>query len=303
MGRKINVQCDANAHKVNRMLIHFESCTSLDQCVKLQTSSEFIDGLLETFEFSGEDEGSVSRLSEDYAAAAGTDDSSSIPTQQNRIESLNTWTVRRPLKVNMFHLVVCYASNEIGRSYTTKIIIPSELERGKTNVVKTELERAFDPQIVEGDSLKLIFFFNNVLFGQDNYKLVGRPPGDPCGLDAAIRNNEQNYDTIAIFDDNSNHKTLIYTQAVEVLFQHIKPECTFNYTLELQVNDEYLSVNSHDSLKSRSLKLSHYINVLTPIVPYFLEAAGKKNFFFNFYQLIYQDESNENYFISISIKN
>lgn len=110
------------------MEIHFEECESLDDCNKLQKNEFFIDALIETFRDSFQ--------AEKPQMVRGRDSSVIIeeeftPVQPNRIESLNIWHVKRPLVVEKFHLVLCYASNEKGESFSTEIVMPSDLSKGK----------------------------------------------------------------------------------------------------------------------------------------------------------------------------
>jgi hypothetical protein len=259
------------------MLIHFEECESLDECVKLQNDQVLIEGLLEQFEISID----TSIISDSFLQSNSefqTEDTqekfSSIDFDHNRVQSLNIWTVRRSLQIKKFHLIICYASNEIGKIYSSRIIIPSELERGKGYLVKVELERLRDPQIIEGDIVKLLFYFNNILYNESAYKLNTKLPLKSCGIDTSIKNQIQN-DLVSIYDNNENHKKYKYTRVVELRFFKIIADCAHNYSLELFVNNiDYFNAKPPLYTKPNNPKLFYNMNILSPIGPSFIETSG-----------------------------
>ena len=111
------------------MLIDIQNCDTLEECSDLQKNKYFMEGLLQQFEMPKNTLELAPKSRVIHAEQTEFYDEY-VPTEPNRIESLNIWTVKRSFPIDKFHLVICYASNEKGRDYTSKIIIPSNLERG-----------------------------------------------------------------------------------------------------------------------------------------------------------------------------
>ena len=109
------------------MEVHFEECESLSDCDNLQKNEFFINALIDTFRDSFQIEKPQMIRGRDSSVITEEEFTS---VQPNRIESLNIWHVKRPLFVEKFHLVLCYASNEKGESFSTEIIMPSDLSKG-----------------------------------------------------------------------------------------------------------------------------------------------------------------------------
>jgi hypothetical protein len=77
---------------------------------------------------SDDDKDNVNIISEDGG------DKLLTPVTFNKMEQLDngiTWSYKRRLHVKQHHLVVCYSSNDVGDLIVTKIVIPSDIEKGK----------------------------------------------------------------------------------------------------------------------------------------------------------------------------
>jgi hypothetical protein len=276
LGKKTYIQCNANAHRIDKLKILIEDCDSLENCYSLRTSDLYIDKLLERIENEEEGElndpsnpqpilvkGRIMQTSSSSSSLLDYDTKDNIQRAQSiatdDIESLDngvTWLTRRELTVKQFYLVFCYASNEKGRDYSTKIIIPSDLDRGKTYLVDTvNTERPNDKELVVGDTFKLIFSYNNVLYS-DKYNFVSKPESKCNGQieDINIKN---------------------YTKNVQIPFSDVKLECSYNYSLELKVKNEKYFTESLSKPTNPIVAFS--LNVLNFIIPSFLNSAEKES--------------------------
>lgn len=182
--------------------------------------------------------------------------------ESNQIDLLDngvTWSTKRGLTIKKFYFIFCYSSNEIGTDYSTKIIIPSDLDRGKAYMVETiNKERPIDKEIVAGDSFNLVYSFNNIVYNKEDYKLNLKQNG--CGIQ------EEN---IADLDK-------IYTGTIQILFNSITRECNFNYSLELKVsNEKYFIESKTPNVKPTNPVIIYNLNVLDYIIPYFINSADK----------------------------
>jgi hypothetical protein len=250
------------------MHIHFEDCDTLDECYQIQNNEIFISSQLKQLEMLGD-----STDSQSFGRLMPSIEEEFTPSNRpNRVESLNIWKIHRSKTVEKFHLVICYASNEKGKSHSTKILIPSELKNKKTYEVQKLLARENDSEIVEGDDLSIVFRYHSVLYNPDKYKLNVRAPGpdNRCELDPTVINQEQ-FHHISVYD---NDRTWNYTRLVELQFKNIIKDCSYNYSIELQVGSgEYF-----EGVTSSPV-VSYNLSVLDAVKPYFIvaEAVMKSN--------------------------
>lgn len=193
-----------------------------------------------------------------------------VPNEPNRIESLNIWKVKRQLKVKKFHLIICYASNEKGNSYSTKIVIPSDIGEQKTYDVVSELERLDDNDIVEGDDFSIKFRFNKILYSPVEYKVLGSN-NNRCEIEPNIFN-EEKPDYVSLFD---NDRSLQYSKIVELRFKNVIVDCSANYSVGLKVStsDYFTHLNAFQA-KPIDPVIYYNLNVMESIKPHFLVTEG-----------------------------
>lgn len=267
----VPIICTADAHHVKIMAIHFEDCDTLDECYNLQKNEVFIEGTLAMLAQPTHIDklvpgtGRIVQAERDENLNIDEEFSTNEP---NRIESLNLWTVKRSLRMKKFHLVICYASNEKGDHYQSKILLPSDLEHGRLHEVRPHFMRGpTDTEIVEGDDFSLQFRYSNILYNSNRYTLDVKPQGSTrCELDTSIVNREQ-YHHISLYD---NDKSLDYTKVVELRFKNIIQDCSYNYSIELQVNsDAYAKTKGIQNNPIRPV-IAYAVNVLSSIKPYFV---------------------------------
>jgi hypothetical protein len=137
-----------------------------------------------------------------------------------------------------------------------KLIIPSEIERGRPYQVNMINERNRDSQVVEGDDINLQFAFNNVLFNKNDFKLQTNP--DSCQL-----NSEQ-----LKLNVNSTH--FKNTHLLQLRFKNITTACNYNYTLNLKVNSHPHFADT-PFIKPTNPSLFYNLNAQRPIKPYFID--------------------------------
>ncbi len=248
------------------MSIHFEDCDTLEECYEIQNNDLFINSQLEQLELLDIDNSTKLQASGRLLPSI---EEEYVPSKEpNRVESLNIWKIHRYKTVKSFHLVICYAVNEKGKSHSTNIIIPSEFTNKKTYDVQKILAREIDNEIVEGDDLSIVFRYHNILY--NSYKLNVRQagPDNRCELDPAKINQEQ-YHHISVFDNN---KSWQYTSVVELQFKNIIKDCSYNYSVELKVGSgEYFKGVTNSST------IYYSLNVLDSVKPYFLVSEALKS--------------------------
>ncbi len=263
INQTVLISCTADAHRVDTVTIHFEDCSTFQECYSLQTNEIFIAGLLATFEVpQAEALVAKGRLIETEV------DEEFLSNEPNRVqESLNLWTVKRSLRMKKFHLVLCYASNEKGHTYESKILIPSNLDRGKLFDILPKFERGpLDKEIVEGDNFSLKFRFSNVLY--NSYKVDVKPhdPDNRCELDKSIANKEQ-FNRISLYD---NDKSLEFAKIVELRFTNIIQDCSYNYSIEMFVNSDIHSKIYTNQLRAVNPVAAYNLHVVSSLKPYFV---------------------------------
>ena len=282
LGKKPYVQCSANAHRVTQLSINFEECNSIEHCYSLRSNQQYIDNLISHLELQSietpqailEQPPSASSNKIITAAIAMTEDyeiRDELNTQLvvNQIEPGDdgvTWLTKRDIQIKKFYLVFCFAKNEKGQDYSTKIIVPSDLERGKPYQVDVfNKERPQDKEIVVGDSFKLIYSFNNVLYSSDKYNLVSKPQTTAsCEINSAdfLLKNVKNF-----------------TRSLEIPFENVQLSCSSNYSLELKISNDKYFLDPQLQFGSKVLTnpvVTYPLNVLNYIVPYFLNSAEKQ---------------------------
>jgi hypothetical protein len=141
-------------------------------------------------------------------------------------------------------------------SIINKLIIPSEIERGRPYQVNMINARNRDNQVVEGDDINLQFAFNNVLFSKTDYKLTANP--NSCQL-----NSEQ----LKLNEDTTFFKN---THLLQLKFKNITTACNFNYTLNLKVNSHPHFADT-PFIKPTNPTLFYNLTIQKPIKPYFID--------------------------------
>lgn len=177
------------------------------------------------------------------------------------IESLNygvTWSTRRSLHIKKFHLVLCFAINKVNHEYSSKIIIPSEIERGRAFMVDVfNKERLDDKEIVVGDTFNLVYSFNSIIFSDKNFSFNSKPSG--CDLD------KLNLQAVS-------NEGKFYTKYIRIPFVQVTSVCNHNYSLELKIKNEKYFIDPQTDSKPTNPVIYYNLNVLNFIVPYFLNS-------------------------------
>jgi hypothetical protein len=214
---------------------------------KISSNSNFEDFLLDNYQL---EKGELQQLT---------------PSNFDKIELLDnglTWAYKTRFQTKGHRLVFCIARNEIGDSISTKVITPSEIERGRPYQVNMINQRERDIEIVEGDDINVQFAFNNILFNKNDYSLLTKNSVDnseSCSLGSK-------YLTL---NTNSNFK---YTHLLQLKFMNITKNCNYNYTLGLKVNQHPHFLDS-PLLKPKNPSINYNLNVLAPIKPFFLDKS------------------------------
>lgn len=261
------------------MAVFGVDCEDLDDCYskKIDKSffDEFIEKLNEEQELNQPSTTSISRFNTERQLRLGNiqdyenDDEYSKMGVFDELELVDnglTWSYKTKFVVKKIHLVICISRNDIGDSITTKIIIPSDLDRGKPFQVSIVGERAKDNEIVEGDSFSIRYEFNKVLFDPKGYSLVTKGPSEPCGLDMSNKNNPNQRNQINLIERPDELK---YTYLVALQFLNVTSECNFNYTLNLKVSNHPNFVQNE--IRATNPSIGYPLKVLTYIAPYFIE--------------------------------
>ena len=184
------------------------------------------------------------------------------PQNYDEIETLDnglTWSVKTRFQIKQFKLIFCIARNEIGDSISSKIVIPIDLDNGKTHQVKIYNERNQDNEIVQGDTFFAQFAFSNVLYEPNNYTLKTKPDG--CAL---------NSNDLKIVESDSRYN---FTKIVSLKFTNVTSQCNFNYSLQLHVKNHPNFVPTEPPYhKPKNPSLEYSLKVLEPIKPYFIDS-------------------------------
>lgn len=143
---------------------------------------------------------------------------------------------------------------------------------GKTHEVQIQYERQNEYEIIEGDTFKLSFLFHNLIFNTFTYKLNAKPPGDEnrCELNTAIVNKDQ-FNHVSLYDNNS---TFAYTKVVELRFKNTIPDCSYNYSIEIQQSSNEYFYEISPQYTPKNVVMHQFIKVLGPVKPYFLDVEG-----------------------------
>ncbi len=283
LGKKPFIQCNANAHRVAQLSINFEECNSIEHCYSLRTNQQYIENLISQLQLQSLQtpqailEQKPSVIEKIGTARISMADGSDFDAQEDELNSQSvvnqiepgddgvTWLTKRDIQIKKFYLVFCYAENEKGSDYSTKIIKPSDLERGKPFQVDTfNKERPQDKEIVVGDSFKLIYSFNNILYSSDKYNLISKPQTASCEINNAdfVLKNWKNY-----------------TRTLEIPFENVQLSCSSNYSLELKIINEKYFLDpkvQHGPKVLTNPVVVYNLNVVNFIVPYFLNSAEKQ---------------------------
>lgn len=292
LSRKTFVQCNAQAHQITQMRIFAYDCKSFDECYAMKKNDSILADLIfqmdeellnaqeikeiEVFEpdtSSGRPAinknqnvfvtDSASNMLDEYALENYKPDKDEIqtlvPSSYNKVEMIDnglTWSYKTRFLVKDNHLVICVARNEMGDSIVKKMIIPSEIERGRPYQVNLVGEREKDLQVVEGDNVKIQFAYSNILYKKDDYNVVTNPNACKLGSDVlTLQTNEAKFPN---------------TQLVELAFKQIPISCSFNYSLNLKVSPHpYFS--DLGFIKPTNPEIGYNLKVLSAVKPYFLD--------------------------------
>jgi hypothetical protein len=186
------------------------------------------------------------------------------PKQFNKMESIDngrTWSYKKKIVIEQYYLVLCYALNDFGESLGSKLIIPSDIDRGRTYQVSLIGERKNDKEVVTGDIMHLQYAFNSVIYNPNTFRIKTKPIGDLCGPGLPRDTNKPNI--LKIEEAGDNYK---FTKIVKVKFINVIKECTFNYTLSLEVNAHpYLESKEHSNLIEKEPLVIFQLTVVEPI--------------------------------------
>lgn len=233
-------QCLAQAHDINRIgMIAFE-CKSMEDCFNLRRNN-IINDTINEFIVRG--------------------DENTIFKQKERV------LYNLKVKINQPYLLVCFAINDVGERQGNVIVLPSELENGRTSRMQFIGARKNDSQIVEGDTLSLRFDYNNQLFSED-VKVI-RPQTGRCIINERIEN-------------------AAYTRSIIYEFKDISDSCTHNYSFTVMPkNHPYLANNK------TARQNFYYINIERPLAPSF---AGLNFNYTNNQTVIEHNDTHIDYF-------
>jgi hypothetical protein len=195
------------------------------------------------------------------------------PLYHNQMETIDnglTWAIKTKFLIKHHHLIVCISRNEIGDSISTKIIIPSELEKGKTHQLSlVQLDRNHDYEIVEGDNFQIRFLFNKVLFKHDDYILNTIPSSKPCSLNS-------NHNEVSLINLDINRYN--FTNVLALEFRNVSSKCNYPYSLKLKLNDHPYFKSQDPKLQPTTPLIEYNLNVLLPIKPFFIDNDNQSLF-------------------------
>ncbi len=287
INKRTILQCNSQAHKITQMYIYATECKDLNECFSIKSNGSFIDDLI--FQLDQNDmikqqviDGVLLRTTkkpqnieeeDDYDEYEIDSNDRFRPLYHNQMETTDnglTWTIKTKFLIKQHHLIICISRNEIGDAISTKIIIPSELDKGKTHQLSlVQLDRNYDNEIVEGDNFQIRFLFNKVLFKRDDYILNTIPSSQPCGL-----NSRQNGISLVNLE-NSKYN---YTNVLALEFRNVSTKCNYPYSLKLKLNDHPYFKPQDPKLQPTTPLIEYNLNVLSPVKPFFIDNDNQSIF-------------------------